>query len=136
MDDVHKVHICPRQNPKRWLLRSQFAIILEKVERRNIAEKIKYIFSFSGFVLGIIPDPDTKKYDVGRHPEGTYIFGDEYMKLSKSHQISPIFENYGYCHFAFAGGTARIKSIFGFRTTNDVKKLVSKNNFHIRYIMI
>ena len=85
----------PRQKPNLLLLRANFSIILEKIEGRNIAENIYYIFSFSGFVRGIIPGSDTKNYDIGRHPEGTYILGSIYGILENS-AIIVNFRNFWY----------------------------------------
>ena len=98
--------------------------------------KISYIFFPFQYLFLASFLTRTQKNMILDGTRKAHIFGVEYMELSKYHQISPIFENYGYCHFAFAGGTARVKSIFGFRTTNDVKKLVSTNYFHIRYMII
>ena len=64
------------------------------------------------------------------------IFWDQYMEISKNHQYWPIFKIFGFCYFACECKTARHVSIFWLRTTNAVKNLVSKNNFHIGYIMI
>ena len=106
------------------------------MSKEGILGKISYIF-FSFQVLFLASFlTRTQKNMILDGTRKAHIFWDQYMELSKNHQFWPIFKIFGFCYFACERKTARHVSIFGLRTTNAVKKLVSKNYFHIRYMII
>ena len=87
--------------------------------------------SFSEYVLLFIPDLLPKKYDIGYHPEGTYILGS----------ISIILKNRSYLHIFdnwYANSVPDVcypKIIFLGQVRNDVKNVSRKKFLILRQII-